>query len=46
MKRIQIEKPKLRREDPWPKVLPLDPRDQELRRAVALARAARSEGET
>jgi hypothetical protein len=40
MKRIQIDKPKLRRKDPWPEVLPLDPRDPDVRRAVALARAA------
>jgi hypothetical protein len=40
MKRIQVDKPKLRRKDPWPEVLPLDPRDPDVRRAVALARAA------
>ncbi len=45
MKRIQIDKPKLRRKEPWPEVLPLDPRDPDVRRAVALARAAgRKEG--
>jgi hypothetical protein len=40
MKRIQIHKPKLRRKEPRPEVLPLDPRDPDVRRAVALARAA------
>jgi hypothetical protein len=40
MKRIRVEKPKVRRERLWPEVLPLDPRDPELRRAKALARAA------
>jgi hypothetical protein len=45
MKRIQIEKPKLRREDPWPEVPSLDPRDPDLCRAAALARAAGSEEE-
>jgi len=42
MKRIQIRKPKLRRGDPGPDVLPVDPRDPDVRRAVALARAAGS----
>jgi hypothetical protein len=41
MKRIQVDKPKLRRKDPRSEVLPLDPRDPDLRRAAALARAAR-----
>jgi hypothetical protein len=44
MKRIRIKKPKLRGAgaDPGPEVLSLDPRDPEVRRAVALARAAGS----
>lgn len=39
MKRIRIEKPKVRQEDRWPEVLPVDPRDPDLLRAKALARA-------
>ena len=40
MKRIRVKKPKLRGADPGPEVLSLDPRDPDVRRAVALARAA------
>src|SRR4029453_5952918 len=40
MKRIQVDKPKLRRKDPRSEVLPLDPKDPDVRRAVALARDA------
>ena len=40
MKRIRVEKPKVRRERAWSEVLPLDPRDPDIRRAKALARAA------
>jgi len=42
MKRIRVKKPKLRGADPGPEVLSLDPRDPDVRRAVALARAAGS----
>jgi hypothetical protein len=39
MKRIRMEKPKGRRYRRSPEVLPLDPRDPDVRRAKALARA-------
>jgi hypothetical protein len=39
MKGIRITKPKAHRERLWPEVLPLDPRDPEICRAKALARA-------
>jgi hypothetical protein len=39
MKRIRIEKPKARRERAWSEVLPRDPRDPDVRRAKAIARA-------
>ncbi len=44
MKRSQIEKPKPRREPAWDwdELLPLDLRDRDIRRAKALARAART----
>jgi hypothetical protein len=42
MRRIQIEKQTLPRARRWPEVLPLDPRDPDIRRAKALARAASS----
>jgi hypothetical protein len=42
MKRIHIEKPQRRRAYRRPEVLPLDPRDPDVRRAKALARAAGS----
>jgi hypothetical protein len=40
MRRIQIEKPKLPPARRGPEVLPLDPRDPDIRRAKALARVA------
>jgi hypothetical protein len=39
MRRIQIEKPKLRRARRGPEALTVDPRDPDIRRAKALARA-------
>ena len=39
MKRIRIHKPKTARERPWQEVLPADPRDPDVVRAKALARA-------
>jgi hypothetical protein len=42
MKRVHIEKPKLRREPSWPEVLPIDPRDPDIRQAKELARAGPS----
>jgi hypothetical protein len=42
MKRIRIEKPKRRRAHRWTEDLPLDPRDPDICRAKALARAATS----
>jgi len=41
MQRIRIQRPKLRRRQPWREVPPLDPRDPDVLRAKALARAAR-----
>ena len=46
MKRIRVEKPKAQRERLSPEVLPLDPRDPDVRRAKTLARAATSAEET
>jgi hypothetical protein len=43
MKRIRIEKVKGRREPRWLEVLPLDPRDVEVLRAKAVARARRGD---
>jgi hypothetical protein len=43
MKRIRIEKPRIRRERDWRETLPLDPRDPHVGRAKALARAARTD---
>ena len=40
MKRIRIEKPRPQGSCRWPEVLPLDPRDPDIRRAKTLARAA------
>ena len=40
MKRIRIERPKVRRERPWRDVLPLDPRDPDILRAKSLSRSA------
>jgi len=39
MQRIRIHQPKARRERPWHDVLPPDPRDPDVVRAKALARA-------
>ena len=39
MKRIRIEKPRIRRLCPWLEDLPADPRDPDIVRAKALARA-------
>jgi hypothetical protein len=39
MKRIRISAPKIRRERRWPEDLPEDPRDPDVVRAKALARA-------
>jgi hypothetical protein len=43
MKRIRIDKPRIRRERSWPEDLPIDPRDPDVVRAKALARARRAE---
>jgi hypothetical protein len=42
MKRIRIRKPRTVREHPWHEVLPPDPRDPDVVRAKALARARTS----
>jgi hypothetical protein len=42
LKRIRIERRKVRSERPWLEELPPDPRDPDIVRAKALARAARS----
>lgn len=39
MKRIRIQRPRVRHERPWLDVLPLDPRDPDIVRAKALAAA-------
>ena len=39
MKRIRIDKPRIRREHPWPEGLPVDPRDPDVVRVKALARS-------
>jgi hypothetical protein len=39
MKRIRIDRPRIRRERSWAEDLPTDPRDPELVRAKALNRA-------
>jgi hypothetical protein len=44
MKRIRIDKRRIRRERSWPEDMPIDPRDPDVVRAKALARA-RSEGQ-
>jgi hypothetical protein len=45
MKRIRVSRPKIRRERAWTEDLPADPRDPDVVRAKALARArARSAG--
>ena len=42
MKHIRIHKPRMAREHPWDEVLPADPRDPDVVRAKALARASGS----
>ena len=44
MKRIRTSRPKIRRERSWPEDLPADPRDPDVVRAKALARARRAAG--
>jgi hypothetical protein len=39
MKHIRIDKPRIRRERTWTEDLPVDPRDPDVVRAKALARA-------
>jgi hypothetical protein len=39
MKRIRVSRPKIRRERAWTEDLPTDPRDPDVVRAKALARA-------
>ena len=39
MKRIRIQRPRVRHERPWLDVLPLDPRDPDIDRAKAVAAA-------
>jgi hypothetical protein len=41
VKRIRIQKPRVRRERSWSGALPPDPRDPDVVRAKALARAGR-----
>jgi hypothetical protein len=43
MRRIRIEKPRIRRESSWPEDPPIDPRDPDVVRAKALARAQRED---
>ena len=45
MKRIRIERRRVRSERPWLEELPPDPRDPDITRAKALAGTARSEQE-
>jgi hypothetical protein len=42
VKRIRIHKPGIPREHPWHEILPADPRDPDVVRAKALARAGDS----
>jgi hypothetical protein len=39
MKRIRIDRPRIRRDQPWPEELPPDPRDPDVVRAKATARS-------
>ena len=39
MKRIRVDRPRIRRERAWTEDLPTDPRDPDVVRAKALARA-------
>jgi len=43
MKRIRAERPRIRRERAWTEDLPADPRDPDVVRAKALARARRTD---
>jgi len=45
MKRIRIQRRRVRSEHPWLEELSLDPRDPDIARAKALARTARSKEE-
>lgn len=45
MKRIRIERRRVRGERPWVEALPLDPRDPDIVRAKTLARTAGSKEE-
>ena len=45
MKRILTQRPRTQREHPWREALPPDPRDPDIVRAKALARAARGRTE-
>jgi len=45
VKRIRIQKPRTQRERPGREVLPPDPRDQDIVRAKALARARTPAGQ-
>jgi len=45
MKRIQTERPKHRRDEAEPEVLPRDPRDPDVVRVKSLARIARTRRE-
>jgi len=45
MKWIRVQKPRRRAERAWLDVLPVDPRDADIRRAKALARAGDGRGE-
>jgi hypothetical protein len=45
MKRVRIQRPKVRPDHPWRAVLPLDPRDSRVLRAKALGRPANSHEE-
>ncbi len=42
VKRICIDRPRVRRDRPWHEVLPPDPRDPDVARAKALARSHES----
>jgi hypothetical protein len=44
VKHIRIYKPRMVREHPWEEILPADPRDPDVVRAKALARASDSRG--
>jgi len=46
VQQIRIRRPRVRREYPWHEVLPFDPRDPDVVRAKALARAGDRAGGT